>query len=156
MDPPTIADFGPETTLELVQMWRASFEHGVGVVDPHPIAEQIDYFETRVLPHYRVRVARAGPTIVGFVAADALSVVQLFVRVGHHGRGIGSRLLDCAKAGSTGTLWLYTFARNTVARRFYAKHGFRETAWGFEPFWQLDDVRLEWTRPDGQPQGDGR
>lgn len=131
----------------LVPMWRESFEHGVGIVDPHPIEEQRRHLLQRVLPEHRVTVALDDERIVGFVAANEQSVSQLHVRVGCHGRGIGSALLDIAKQASAGSLWLYTFARNTRARRFYEDRGFVAAAFGFEPMWQLDDVRYEWCAP---------
>jgi GNAT superfamily N-acetyltransferase len=73
------------------------------------------------------------------------------VRVDHIGQGIGARLLQLAKDHSSGGLWLYTFARNAGARRFYARQGFVEVAYGFEPTWQLDDVRLEWVAKASPP-----
>ena len=132
---------------ELVAMWRESFEAGVGVIDPHPIAEQRAYFLTEVLPHNDVRLAMLDGRLVGFVAASRASVAQLYVRVGFHRQGIGTTLLAWAMAQSAGSLWLYTFARNRVARAFYERHGFVDVAHGFEPHWQLDDVRYEWTAP---------
>lgn len=142
-----LADFDPAMADALVPMWRQSFEHGVGVRDPHTLDDQRDYLLQRLWPAYALKVAFDGAQLVGFVASDAESVMQLYVRVGCHGRGIGSTLLDHAKASSAGTLWLYTFARNANARRFYERHGFVATAFGFEPTWQLDDVRYEWRRP---------
>jgi ribosomal protein S18 acetylase RimI-like enzyme len=130
----------------LVSMWRAAFEQGVGIVDPNPIEAQRAYLLERVLPEHAVTVALDGERIVGFVAANSESVSQLHVRVGCHGQGIGSELLRQAKAASGGSLWLYTFARNAHARRFYERRGFVAVAFGFEPTWQLDDVRYEWRR----------
>jgi ribosomal protein S18 acetylase RimI-like enzyme len=72
-------------------------------------------------------------------------VAQLHVRPGLHGRGIGSELLALAKARSAGSLWLYAFARNVRACRFYEKHGFVVVARGFEPTWQLEDVKYHWS-----------
>ena len=132
---------------ELVAMWRESFEAGVGVIDPHPIAEQRAYLLTEVLPRNDVRLAMLDGRLVGFVAASPASVAQLYVRVGFHRQGIGTTLLAWAMAQSAGSLWLYTFARNRVARAFYERHGFVDVAHGFEPHWQLDDVRYEWTAP---------
>ncbi len=133
----------------LVPMWRESFEHGLGIVDPNPIATQRAYLIERVLPEHDVTVALEDERIVGFVASNAVSVSQLFVRVGCHGQGIGRELLRQAMAASAGSLWLYTFARNTRARQFYERNGFVAAAFGFEPTWQLDDVRYEWQRaPD--------
>jgi ribosomal protein S18 acetylase RimI-like enzyme len=144
IDPYRTADLA-----ELVPMWRAAFEQGVGIVDTHPLADQAAYFEREVLPHHEVLVARGDDgSMLGFVACNAESIAQLHVRVGHHRQGIGSRLVALAKERSAGSLWLYTFARNVNARRFYEHHGFVATAFGFEPVWQLDDVRYEW-RPAG-------
>ena len=138
--------FAPGRTDELVRMWRESFEAGVGIVDPHPIAEQILYFEEKVVAAYTVIVAMLDGTLAGFIAADPQSICQLYVRRGLQRAGIGTRLLDWAKAQSSGSLWLYTFARNTGARAFYEKNGFTIVARGFEPTWQLDDLRYEWKK----------
>lgn len=132
---------------ELVPMWRAAFEEAVGIVDPHPLAGQRDYFFREVVPVNAVMVARADDTIVGFVAASPASIAQLYVRIGWQRRGLGTRMLDWAKARSDGHLWLYTFARNARARAFYERSGFAIVARGFEPMWKLDDLRYEWTRP---------
>ena len=127
-------------------MWRVSFEAGVGISDPHPLAEQKSYFLSDVLPHCRVRCALSRGELVGFVAASAESVAQLYVRVGFQRRGIGAQLLAWAKMQSRGSLWLYTFAQNTGARAFYERNGFVAIAHGFEPNWQLDDVKYQWVR----------
>jgi ribosomal protein S18 acetylase RimI-like enzyme len=143
---PELADFRPAMTDALVAMWRESFEEAVGIQDPNPLAEQRRYFETEVLPHNTVKVALEGSTIVGFVAASRDSIAQLYVRRGCQGRGLGTALLEWARAQSGGALWLYTFARNTRACAFYERHGFRAVARGFEPAWNLADVRYEWRR----------
>lgn len=142
-----LGDFDARRLDELIPMWRESFEAGVGIVDPHPLTEQRRYFLDRVLPNYHVRLALLDEQLVGFVAACPESVAQLYVRVGWQRRGIGTRLLTWAKSQSAGSLWLYTFARNHGARAFYARHGFVEVEHGFEPTWQLDDVRLQWSAP---------
>jgi len=139
--------YTPALCDDLVRMWRKSFEFGVGITDPHPLAEQVAYFEREVLAKNEVRVAFRDGRLVGFVAASPDSVTQLHVRVGFHRLGIGSALLDWAKRQSGGSLWLYTFARNKVAQAFYEHHGFRVVARGFEPTWQLDDIRYQWFAP---------
>ena len=144
MDAPVLAPYDASRLDALIPMWRASFEAGVGIVDPHPLAEQRAYFEREVLPRCDVRVALVDGELRGFVAATRESVAQLHVRVGYHRRGIGSAMLAWAKAQSAGSLWLYTFARNAGARAFYDRRGFTAVAHGFEPTWQLDDVRYEW------------
>jgi GNAT superfamily N-acetyltransferase len=146
MDHLRIRAFEPGDVHELIPMWRQSFEHGVGVIDPHPIEAQAAYFREQVLPANAVRVALDGGRLVGFCASNPESVSQLYVRVDHIGQGIGLRLLDLAKRESAGSLWLHTFARNTNARRFYERHGFVAVEHGFEPTWQLDDVKYRWVK----------
>jgi ribosomal protein S18 acetylase RimI-like enzyme len=141
-----VEDFDPADTHALVRMWRESFEHGVGIADPHSVEEHIAYFEREVVPANRVQVAREAGLIVGFIAAGPESVAQLHVRVGHHRRGIGRHLLNLAKAQSGGSLWLYTFARNKTACAFYESQGFEVIQRGFEPTWQLEDVKYAWTK----------
>ncbi|MEO8187709.1 MAG: GNAT family N-acetyltransferase, partial [Burkholderiaceae bacterium] len=63
-------------------------------------------------------------------------------------RRIGTQLLDWAKTQSTGKLWLLAFARNAIACAFYEKHGFKIIARGFEPNWQLADIKYQWTATD--------
>lgn len=144
-----IEEFEPADLHPLVRMWRESFEFGVGIVDPHPIEEQIDHFDRNVRTRNRVLVVKDAEVIVGFMASTHESVAQLHVRVGHHRRGIGRRLLDLAKDESDGTLWLYTFARNTNACAFYESQGFSVVQRGFEPTWRLADVKYAWSRGAG-------
>lgn len=151
MRPATLVAYEHGRLDDLVAMWRTSFEHGVGIVDWHPIAEQRAAFLNEVLPANDVRFAMLDGQLVGFAAASRDSVAQLHVRVGFHRRGIGSLLLAWAKRQSAGRLWLYTFACNTGARAFYEHHGFAATAFGHEPHWRLDDVRYEWTAPARPP-----
>lgn len=141
-----LVEFDADRLEELIAMWRASFEAGVGVRDPHPIEAQELYFLTQVLPHNVVRMALLEGQLVGFVAASRERLAQLYVRVGYQRRGIGRQMLEWAKAQSGGSLSLFTFARNKVARRFYEREGFSIAAYGFEPTWELEDITYEWRR----------
>jgi Acetyltransferases len=140
-----MAEFRGDWLDELLPMWRASFEAGVGVKDPHPLSEQREFFLSKVLPHNAVRVAVLDSALVGFIAASPESVAQLYVRVGFQRAGIGSKLLQWAKARSAGSLWLFTFERNRGACSFYERNGFVAVARGFEPMWQLSDVKYQWS-----------
>ena len=142
---PSLVDYQAPWLAELVAMWRASFEAGVGVIDPHPVAEQRQYFLDQVLSNNVVRLAIRDGQLLGFVAASSESVAQLYVRLGCHRRGIGTQMLEWAKAQSGGSLWLYTFERNQVACKFYERNGFTVAARGFETMWQLDDVKYRWS-----------
>jgi ribosomal protein S18 acetylase RimI-like enzyme len=141
-----IEPFDPTDAVALVHMWRTSFEFGVGIKDPHPIEEQATFLLERLLPDNKLLVAKQAEVIVGFCASSPQSIAALYVRVENIGQGIGSELLRRAQADSAGSLWLYTFARNQRARRFYERRGFVASAHGFENMWQLEDVRYEWSR----------
>ena len=129
----------------LVLLWREAFEFGVGITDPHPLSEQREYFGAVVLSSHRVTLAFLSSQLVGFVASSAESVSQLHVRVDFHRQGIGTALLALAKARSSGSLWLYTFARNRNACSFYESQGFTVIERGFEQVWQLEDVKYGWS-----------
>ena len=64
---------------------------------------------------------------------DGAWLMQLYVKPGWTGRGIGTNLLREALADAafaTPVLRLYTFSRNEGARRFYERHGFVAVAFG--------------------------
>jgi ribosomal protein S18 acetylase RimI-like enzyme len=145
--PAKLEPFDSIRLVELVPMWRASFEYGVGIIDPHPLEAQRRYFLDDVLPHNDVRLALVGGQLVGFVAASPGSIAQLHVHIDFHRLGIGTQLLAWAQQQSNGSLWLYTFARNRGARAFYEHHGFVDVEHGFEPTWRLEDVKYRWVRP---------
>ena len=145
----TLADFDHRWVDELIPMWRASFERAVGLTDPHPLIEQRQYFLDEVLSRNEVRFALLDNQLVGFIAASSEWIAQLYVRIGFQRRGIGGELLAWAKQRSGGSLWLYTFARNAGARAFYERNGFLAVAHGFEPTWQLDDVKYRWVKQHG-------
>ena len=140
----SLVEFDAWRLDELILMWRASFEAGAGVTHPHPLSEQRRYFLTEILSRNRVCLAVEANALVGFVAASAESVAQLYVRVGCQRRGVGTQLLTWAKERSNGTLWLYTYAQNRGARAFYERHGFVAIAHGFEPTLRLEDVKYQW------------
>lgn len=141
-----LAPWHPDRLAELLPMWREAFEQAIGRADTNPIEMPRRHFVDEVVPNFDLRIALEEGRLVGFAAADRESLSQLYVRRGCQGRGIGTLLLEWAKAQSGGSLWLYTFERNEGARRFYERHGFIEVARGFEPTWQLADVKYAWRR----------
>ena len=142
-----LTSYQPPFRERLVALWRASFAHGVGAPVPHPLEDHLRFLDDHLLMETTVHLALRDGELVGFGAFTPEAVMQLYVAVAHLGQGIGSRLLDRAKADSHGSLWLYTFVTNTNAQRFYERHGFDVVERGFEPVMQLGDLRYEWRRP---------
>ena len=144
--PLSITSYRPEFRERLVDLWRASFALGVGAPVPNSVAEHRQFFDEHTLAETSVHLALRDGELVGFGAFTPESVVQLYVHVAHLGQGIGTQLIELAKAHSGGKLWLYTFVTNTNAQRFYERHGFDVVERGFEPVMQLGDLRYEWRR----------
>jgi ribosomal protein S18 acetylase RimI-like enzyme len=141
-----LVPYRPEHREPLVDLWRASFERGVGRPVPNSVEDHRRFFDEHMLTGTSVHLALRDGTLVGFGAFTPDCVVQLYVHVDHIGQGIGTRLLELAKANSNGKLWLHTFVTNLNAQRFYERHGFDITERGFEPVMQLGDLRYEWRR----------
>ena len=88
----------------------------------------------------------------GFIVLTRDELMYLYLDTGWTGRGIGSRLLDHAKARRPDGFMLWTFQQNDGARRFYERHGlaaieFTDGAGNEE---KMPDVRYEW-RPADRP-----
>ncbi len=97
-----------------------------------------------------VTVAEQAAGVVGFAALDGSEVHALYVAQDQRGRGVGSALLEGAKAGND-TLRLWTFQANAGAQRFYLRHGFAEVRRtdGAQNDEKLPDIRFAWTREAG-------
>ena len=139
----TLVDYDASYLDPLVHLWREAFEFGVGVTDPHPLSEQRDYFVSQVLPANHVTIALLSGRLVGFVAASAESVTQLHVQVGLHRLGIGSALLALAKERSSGSLCVRI--RRNVRPAASTRNMASSSSSGFEPHWQLEDVKYCWS-----------
>ena len=64
--------------------------------------------------------------LVGVALVREGFLTQLYVAPGHQGGGVGSALLARARASTGQPMQLWVFARNSAARRFYARRGFVE------------------------------
>ena len=90
-----------------------------------------------------MRDATAGETPAGLPRAELIEATGLSgPTVGFLSSHLIARGLtrDLGTAPSRG-------GRRPVLMEFNARHGFVEVARGFEPTWQLEDVRMHWTCP---------
>ncbi|MGJ5618478.1 GNAT family N-acetyltransferase [Sulfitobacter sp. MF3-043] len=92
-----------------------------------------------------VTVAEHDGGVVGFIASDGTEIDALYVTRSVRGHGVGSALLDDARAKAA-HLSLWTFQVNVRACAFYERHGFVEVARtdGSNTDEKLPDVRYEW------------
>jgi ribosomal protein S18 acetylase RimI-like enzyme len=95
-----------------------------------PVLPNLDevthWLTTIVIPFSHVFVADQNGKVLGFAALKDNVLDHLYVSPATQRAGIGTALLEAVKADAGDTLRLYTYARNTLAKRFYEKHGFRE------------------------------
>ncbi len=127
-------DYRPEYALEIVKMWRLSFQRAMDLEIHNRFSDLYGHLEafTRIDPGgIHLLVETDSSQIVAFMALSPGWVDQLYVHVDWQGQGLGSTLLRQAKAGSPDGLRLNTFQRNKTAQRFYLAHGFVETERGF-------------------------
>ena len=64
--------------------------------------------------------------VKGLIRIDGSEVVELYVDYFFQNEGIGSKLIEFAKA-EHGVEFLWSIEKNTAANRFYENHGFRRS-----------------------------
>ena len=140
-----VVQYGPKYAEQTVEMWRNSKEEAIGKKEIHSFESHI-YFLNHILPEqFQVDLALIGEVVVGMIAYNETEVNQLYIHLDYQGMGIGQRLLDKAKAQSSGKLTLNTFEVNKNAQRFYEKNGFNIIGRGCENEENLPDLQYEWT-----------
>jgi len=72
-------------------------------------------------------VARQGDRVIGYMLLDGEELDHLYVHPDSQGKGVGTALLRKAFSLSPQRVLLATAQRNTRARDFYERHGFRAT-----------------------------
>ena len=135
----TLDDAGPLAELYLVTRDAAAMPPGL-----HPLDDVTNHLRTKRIGVNDVWVAEDGEPI-GFLILEDDDLHWLFVHPSAQGRGVGTTLVDLAKAERPGGLALWVFEMNLPARDFYAKHGFvevRRTDGDNEE--GAPDVRMTW------------
>jgi ribosomal protein S18 acetylase RimI-like enzyme len=87
-----------------------------------------------LIPTQQVTVVEQAHQIIGMMALAIDQgigwIEQLYLHPDVVGCGIGSKLIERAKAELGSPIWLYTFQANQGARRFYERHGFKAIQFG--------------------------
>jgi len=112
----------------------------------HTFEDTVQFFGNFVIANQIVRVAEVEGAVVGFIAIEGAFVDHLYVGPAHQSAGIGDALLKLAKETRPDGLKLWTFERNTKARKFYEKRGFVaiEFTDGSRNEERTPDVLYEW------------
>ena len=124
---------------------RASYPYNA-TQQRHTLGDARAFFRAEILPACRIEVAQRAGAPAGLIALEAPWIRHLAVFPAHQRQGIGSLLLEWARRESPRELRLFTFQRNTPARAFYERHGFRAVAFGVSAAPESEpDVQYRWT-----------
>ncbi len=143
----TIRTAGPEDAPAVAEVWLRAWDSALAsVVRAHSDDEVRGWVRDILLPGNRVRVAVVDGRIGGLLATAPGWIEQLYVDPLFQGRGVGTALLDLAKAAEPQGLQLWTFQVNVGARRFYERHGFAAAEFtdGSANEERAPDVRYVW------------
>jgi GNAT superfamily N-acetyltransferase len=77
------------------------------------------------MPSAEVWVAEVDETVTGVLVLNGNWIEQLYVDPDWTNQGLGTALVERAKAERPAALDLWTFKSNRGAQRFYQRHGFR-------------------------------
>jgi GNAT superfamily N-acetyltransferase len=109
----------------IADIYTASFKAVLPTVKlVHSDSEIRQWFKETLIPGGGTWVAEDEGALFGFMALDVDMLEELYVVPEARGKGIGSLLLKKAKQLSPKGLKAYTFQVNTLAKKFYEKHGF--------------------------------
>ena len=117
---------------------------------PHADDDVHEYVRGFLIPQAQVTVPVVDGRIVGLMALTRGHgvgwVEQLYLHPDAVGQGIGSQLIEQAKATLGPPVRLWTFQQNIGARRFYQRHGFHVVTFtdGAGNEEQCPDVLFEW------------
>ena len=146
---PATTDDAPEVT-ELYLATRRAAEPAM----PPQLhsAESVLAHTTGAIVEKEVWVAES-EEVLGFMVLDRAFLDALYVGPDHQGFGVGTALLDLAKARRPDGFALWVFASNAPARGFYRRHGLVELEHtdGSGNEERSPDVRMAW--PGADPIG---
>jgi GNAT superfamily N-acetyltransferase len=144
-----IRALGRQHAPEAARVLRTAFDERLPwLAGLHTPDEDLRFVRDHVLARSQVFGALADGHLIGIIAFHEGWIDQLYVLPDAQGRGVGTALL-AVSTSAWPDLSLWTFQRNTGARRFYERHGFVavEETDGSSNEEKEPDVRYRWRRP---------
>ncbi len=137
---------------EVAAVWhdaRKEVHTSIGIAEPGlTLGESQRIFRERIASRCRIFVAKRGESVVGFLAIRGSYIDRMYVRPCAQRGGVGTALLERARAFSPTGLELHTHEANRRARNFYEKHGFLAVRFGVSPPPENEPDVEYWWRPD--------
>jgi len=123
--PPEIRGALPSDVPRIAEVFRAAREAALPWLPVLHTSEEDLWFFGRAVDTQRTYVAVLDGSVVGFAAVDdgEAMLEHLYLAPEVRRRGIGTALLDHARAAHDGPLELWCFAENRSGRAFYAARG---------------------------------
>ena len=114
----------PADVPRAFEIWRAAVDATHGFLSPQDRVEIDAMVATDFLPKAKLWLAVEGERPLGFLVMDGRTIDALFVDPAHHGRGVGTFLLDHALSLAPDAL-VDASEQATNALPFYLARGFR-------------------------------
>lgn len=146
---PIVRPLRADEVDEVIRLWHVTKQAAypyLPLEQGRTVEEDGAFFRDAILPRSSVWVAEQGGAIAGFLAIEGSYVDRLYVHPARQRRGAGSALIAKAKVLSPDGVQLHTHVKNTQARAFYERHGFRAVTFGVSPPPESEpDVEYHWT-----------
>lgn len=143
---------GHDDLPAVAELYLAARRAAVPVMPPgvHPDDDVRRWVGAWDLSTHEVWLAETDGTLVGFATLTATWLESLYVAPSAQRAGIGSALLDVAKAQRPDGFALWVFESNVPARSFYARHGLveLERTDGAANEERRPDIRMAWPGAD--------
>jgi ribosomal protein S18 acetylase RimI-like enzyme len=123
----------PHELEEIVRVWRRSRDDVQPWLEArmrYTPADDLAFFRDVIARECQVWIAAEAGAVLGLIALHDGFIEQLYVDPRTQRSGVGRALLEKAAELSPNGLSLYTHQRNTRARAFYERLGFRPVAFG--------------------------
>jgi ribosomal protein S18 acetylase RimI-like enzyme len=114
----------PGDAAAIAELYERSFGSLAFLPTLHTLEEHRVWFG-QLLAQREAWVWEREGAVLGFIVLGDATVEYLYVEPEMIGQGVGSALLDQAKARRPNGFSLWTFQQNHGARRFYERHGLR-------------------------------